>query len=161
MASAKKWLTQVFHSKRKNEQGTTQGASDSDNNTASTSASLIPNSPVVPSTSIQKLFPANKIYGLRDVYVPDDAVVDIVFLHGLNGRADTTFFHEGSGTFWPVDLLSKDVPNARILTYGYDAGVTNFFKPVGQNTLRDHASNLVNGLAAKRLDASYSRGACY
>ncbi|KAJ3568959.1 hypothetical protein NPX13_g6245 [Xylaria arbuscula] len=108
-----------------------------------------------PARSVSRLFPEGKIYGLREVHVPEDATVDIVFLHGLNGRADTTFLHESSGTYWPVDLLPKDVPNARVSTFGYDAQVTAFVGPVGQNGLQDHASNLVNDLANKRsVDSS-------
>ncbi|KAK5626419.1 hypothetical protein RRF57_002134 [Xylaria bambusicola] len=99
------------------------------------------------SASVQRLFPENKIYGLRDVYVPEDAIVDVVFLHGLNGRADKTFLHERSGTYWPADLLPSDLPNARILSYGYDARVATFFGGAGQNTLQGHASNLFNALA--------------
>ncbi|KAI1086300.1 hypothetical protein F5B19DRAFT_479725 [Rostrohypoxylon terebratum] len=39
------------------------------------------------------------INGLRELYAPDNAVVDIVFLHGLNGRSDATFTHREAGVF--------------------------------------------------------------
>ncbi|KAI0898840.1 hypothetical protein F4806DRAFT_455761 [Annulohypoxylon nitens] len=96
----------------------------------------------------------NVIYGLRELHVPDNAVVDIIFLHGLTGRADTTFIHEGTGTFWPRDLLPKDIENARILTFGYDADVVHLFKPAGRNSLSNHARNLLNDLVAKRYDTA-------
>ncbi|KAF8245685.1 hypothetical protein K440DRAFT_603397, partial [Wilcoxina mikolae CBS 423.85] len=33
-----------------------------------------------------------------------------------------------SETFWPFEFLPQDVPNARILTYGYDSHITKFFQ---------------------------------
>ncbi|KAI1388442.1 uncharacterized protein F4822DRAFT_246736 [Hypoxylon trugodes] len=149
-SSKKKLLKRLFSPKPKNARSPSHDVLDSDDDEASSSASPNP-SFEVPTTSIQKLFPNNNFHGLGELYSPDNAVVDIVFLHGLNGRADRTFFYEKSDTFWPTDLLAKDIDNARIFTYGYDANVAHFFGPVGQNTLQDHASNLVNRMANKRL----------
>lgn len=104
--------------------------------------------PSVP--SIHALFPGNKIYGLRVLRTPSKPEVDIVFLHGLTGRPDKTFLDNKTGIYWPVDILPQDIPNARILSFGYDADVTKFLGPVGQNTLEDHASDLVNDLARVR-----------
>ncbi|KAI0506067.1 hypothetical protein F5B22DRAFT_651114 [Xylaria bambusicola] len=132
MESFKKRFGRPFRLGRKDEQHISENAPGGGKNTAS--------------SSVQRLFPDNNIYGLRDVHVPEDAIVDIVFLHGLNGRADKTFVHGRSGTYWPADLLPNDIPNARILSFGYDADVATFFGPVGQNTLQGHASNLVNAL---------------
>lgn len=101
-------------------------------------------------SSIQVLFPGNRIYGLRVLYTPPKPEVDIVFLHGLTGRPDKTFLDNKTGIYWPVDILPQDIPNARILSFGYDADVTKFLGPVGQNTLEDHASDLVNDLARVR-----------
>lgn len=103
-----------------------------------------------PVPSIHALFPGNKIYGLRVLRAPSKPEVDIVFLHGLTGRPDKTFFDNKTGVYWPVHLLSQDIPNARILSFGYDADVGKFLGPVGQNTLEDHASDLVNDLARVR-----------
>ena len=103
-----------------------------------------------PTPPIEALFPRSKIYGIRVLHNPLDPVVDIVFLHGLNGRPDKTFLHKEAGIYWPVHLLSRDIPRGRILTFGYDADVARFLGPVGQNTLEDHASNLVNDLARVR-----------
>jgi protein SERAC1 len=52
--------------------------------------------------------------------------------------------------FWPKDLLKKDVPTARVLTFGYDADVVNFAKPASRNTVEDHATNLVKELMFAR-----------
>jgi hypothetical protein len=42
------------------------------------------------------------------------------------------------------------VPNARIMTFGYDADVAKFMSPVGQGDLRDHSLTLIEDLAIGR-----------
>ena len=46
-------------------------------------------------------------------------IFSIVFVHGLQG--DSTGTWATSKVFWPKDLLPQDIPDARILTFGYDA----------------------------------------
>lgn len=106
-------------------------------------------SPPSPS-SVQRLFPGNNFHGLKVLHDPPSSVVDIVFLHGLTGRPDKTFLHQETKTYWPVDLLPNAIPRGRILTFGYDADVAKLLGPAGQNTIQDHASNLVNDLARER-----------
>ena len=102
--------------------------------------------------SQEDLFPDNQIHGLRVLYQPPNPLVDIVFVHGLTGDSYNTWLQPTSGIYWPVQLLSKDISDARIMTFGYDADVTKFLGPVGQNNLRDHASNLIAELAARRAE---------
>lgn len=90
------------------------------------------------------------IYGLKKCHDPEDAVADIVFVHGLTGNRESTWTDKESGTFWPAQLLPKDVPKARIMTFGYDADVVHFWAMASQNRIGDHASNLVNSLAQLR-----------
>ncbi|KAK4442622.1 hypothetical protein QBC34DRAFT_225198 [Podospora aff. communis PSN243] len=53
--------------------------------------------------------------------------------------------------YWPYHLLPSTVPSARILTYGYDTRVRHVSQgPVSQNTLHDHAWDLLWTLEAKR-----------
>ncbi|KAF2654337.1 hypothetical protein K491DRAFT_679804 [Lophiostoma macrostomum CBS 122681] len=71
--------------------------------------------------------------------------VDIIFLHGLHGhRKDTWTYKDPDGTecFWPQDLLPKDLPNARIYSYGYDADVIKFFDGVAVVNLDQYAQTL-------------------
>ena len=50
---------------------------------------------------------------------------------------------------WPETVLPKAFPNVRILAFGYDANVVRATGPAGQNTVRQHAQNLVESLANK------------
>lgn len=98
----------------------------------------------------ERLFPNGRTYGLRVLHDPVEPLVDLIFVHGLTGDSYSTWLEAKSGIYWPVHLLSKDVPDARIMTFGYDADVTKFLGPVSQNNLRDHASALLGDLAAVR-----------
>ncbi|KAJ4287270.1 hypothetical protein N0V90_012668 [Kalmusia sp. IMI 367209] len=76
----------------------------------------------------------NESIGLLPVWEPenaDEANVDIVFIHGLGGnRKDTWTFEqtrEFPASFWPQELLPKQAPTARILTFGYNADFVHFY----------------------------------
>lgn len=62
--------------------------------------------------------------GLLELEGPDDASVDIVFIHGVAGDRVQTWTRK-HGVFWPKDLLPKDIPSARVWTWGHDA---DFFR---------------------------------
>lgn len=47
-------------------------------------------------------------------------------------------------------LLPRDLPNARILTYGYDADIVHFWSMASQSRIGNHAQTLVNALAPMR-----------
>ena len=47
-------------------------------------------------------------------------------------------------TYWPQDLLPQKVPNARILTYGYDADVIGgLFEGASKNNITQHGRDLM------------------
>ncbi|KAF5682018.1 hypothetical protein FCIRC_5230 [Fusarium circinatum] len=53
--------------------------------------------------------------------------------------------------FWPVDLLSKDFPDARILLFGYDSKITKYSAgAVSENSVFSHAKDLLFALALER-----------
>lgn len=53
--------------------------------------------------------------------------------------------------FWPGDLLPKDCPTARILTFGYESQVASFFGgAVSQNSVSASARNLLFALTRYR-----------
>ncbi|MCJ1270442.1 Serine active site containing protein 1 [Lobaria immixta] len=88
---------------------------------------------------------------------PGDAIVElsIVFIHGLQGDPKgtwTTF-----NTFWPRDLLPEILPQARILSWGYDSKVIHFWAAPSQNMINEHSSNLFADLASLRDSTNTSR----
>jgi protein SERAC1 len=119
---------------------------------------------------MEELYSTEGDYGLRTLSEPDEAVVEydapcpqvdpptnqtgatsIVFVHGLTGNRETTWTHNQSKTFWPQTLLAPDLPNARILTFGYDADIVGALNTAGSNTLRDHGKSLANDVALRRM----------
>jgi hypothetical protein len=87
----------------------------------------------------------------------------IGFVHGLTGNRETTWTDKSSKIFWPRDLLQGDLPDVRIMTFGYNVA--------SQNRIGNHAQNLVNALAQIRVrsdtvtlgtNPSYAKGLpCY
>ncbi|EXJ89617.1 hypothetical protein A1O3_02684 [Capronia epimyces CBS 606.96] len=88
---------------------------------------------------------------LSIVYSPVDVVaspaVDIVAVHGLGGDAIHTWTHPKSKAIWLKDFLPAQIPNARIMTFGYNAAMA-----LGQSTAEviDHARSLLASLVDKR-----------
>lgn len=80
----------------------------------------------------------------------DKPIVDIVFLHGLRGHRIRTWQQDhgktGQEPVWQRDFLPDLIPNARIITYGYDADIVSFFNKTNQNSVSDHASSLMDDL---------------
>ena len=87
-----------------------------------------------------------------------DTALSIVFVHGLTGNRETTWTYNKS-IFWPRDLLSKELPDARIFTFGYDADIIRALATAGSNTIRDHGKSLAQDLSMRRIRTnSVSKG---
>ncbi|PNP57410.1 hypothetical protein THARTR1_02407 [Trichoderma harzianum] len=87
-----------------------------------------------------------------ELLIQSDTQLSVIFLHGLTGHREGTWTAEGEADPWPKSLLPKDLPTARIITYGYDANVLHLTRVAGQNTVREHAKTLINDLSALRTD---------
>lgn len=111
-----------------------------------------PTEPIVPQpgNSSAERFERNDSYGIKLHYDPPSAVVDIVFVHGLTGNAYTTWLHTGSGVHWPRDLIKGDFVDARVMTFGYDADVVNFWTHAAQDGVSGFANDLLGSLAGYR-----------
>ena len=68
-------------------------------------------------------------------------------LHGLGGDAIDTWTHPKSKKFWLKDFLPQQIPDARIMTFGYNAAAA-----FGQSTAEviDYAKSLLSSLVDKR-----------
>ncbi|KAF8515489.1 P-loop containing nucleoside triphosphate hydrolase protein [Hysterangium stoloniferum] len=74
--------------------------------------------------------------------------IDIVAIHGLDGHREGSWTAE-NGIFWLKDLLPQQLPNARIVTYGYDASTGTQSSKI-EETLYGHAENLISRIALLR-----------
>ncbi|PKX92170.1 LipA and NB-ARC domain protein [Aspergillus novofumigatus IBT 16806] len=94
-----------------------------------------------------------KTIGLTQVYcTKEKPLVDIVFVHGLNGHPYNTWSTKEPPIFWPADLLPSllEPCKVRILTYGYNANVTAFTDGASKDHIHQHAETLASTLAANR-----------
>lgn len=73
-----------------------------------------------------------------------------MFVHGLRGSSEDTWKKPGAETPWPRLLLPKDIPQARIMTFGYDADIVRWTDPAGTNRIANHARNLLKYLSDER-----------
>ncbi|KAL8889203.1 MAG: hypothetical protein Q9192_006055 [Flavoplaca navasiana] len=95
--------------------------------------------------------------GMLQLHCPHDPVVDICFVHGIRGGNISTWCLKDKKVCWPRNLLPHDIADARILSFGYDASVLQFWSKVSQNTMAQHASNLSARLAGNRSKSDEQR----
>ncbi|KAG9029304.1 hypothetical protein FS842_004595, partial [Serendipita sp. 407] len=96
-----------------------------------------------------------KDHGSIELSPGQDPIVDIIAIHGLDGHREQSWTAE-DGTMWLRDLLPEDIPNARILSYGYDADTRSFSRTSTQNIFR-HAEAFAEDLSRLRRTADSKR----
>ncbi|KAL4779920.1 hypothetical protein BJX76DRAFT_339380 [Aspergillus varians] len=74
--------------------------------------------------------------------------MNIVFIHGLSGNSRSTWTHEDTSTFWPEDMLPREFPYCRVLTYSYAADLMDFFPKAAarRKSIDDHSTDLIEAL---------------
>lgn len=83
------------------------------------------------------------------LHSPKDPAVDICFVHGLGGGSLSTWT---SGEIcWPRDLLKDDIPDARVLAFGFEAKVAQLLSKVSHNSFEQHAAKLSGNLGRSRI----------
>ncbi|KAI1801665.1 hypothetical protein F4811DRAFT_451374 [Daldinia bambusicola] len=93
-------------------------------------------------------------HGLFVLYPPPELLtdqrcfsLDIVAVHGLNGKARETWKDEKTDTLWLEDFLPEAIPNARIMTFGYDSSL---LLSNSKGRIEDFARDLLNRLWVTR-----------
>lgn len=76
----------------------------------------------------------------------------IVAVHELNGHRDKTWTAKNDVN-WLQDLLPSDIPNARILSWGYDAN-THSSSQISDEYLYNYGTTLITDLVRKRRATS-------
>ena len=71
----------------------------------------------------------------------------IVAVHGLGGHALATWTHDSTGKLWLRDFLPRTIPNARIMTFGYDSRVVGSRSVIG---MMENANSLLTQLSLLR-----------
>ncbi|KAF8510299.1 hypothetical protein BU17DRAFT_98255 [Hysterangium stoloniferum] len=94
-------------------------------------------------------------FGIEELEPGISPLIDIVAIHGLDGHREASWTAD-NGKLWLRDLLPRDVPSARILTYGYDA-YTESTATSSTQTLDDHAENFLARLAALRATSDTTK----
>ncbi|KAF2121628.1 hypothetical protein BDV96DRAFT_641014 [Lophiotrema nucula] len=68
-------------------------------------------------------------HGISVLYQPKESEntdSDLIAIHGLSGHPLGSWTHKQTGVMWLKDLLPDDLPNTRIMTFGYEAKFRNF-----------------------------------
>jgi len=74
--------------------------------------------------------------------------VDIVFVHGLRGSSRTTW--SKGDVCWPRDLLKDDIPESRVIAWGYDSSVAKVSTYASVESIYGHAGTLLVDLSFLR-----------
>ncbi|EPS42428.1 hypothetical protein H072_3599 [Dactylellina haptotyla CBS 200.50] len=102
-------------------------------------------------------------YGVNVLYPGVDPVVDIILVHGLGGDPFKTWTYSGGKkdptVLWPRDLLPREIPEVRILSYGYDTKVTAWFEGATSNLIHHHSETMISRLhnfRSRKIDGKNS-----
>ncbi|KAG9056275.1 hypothetical protein FS842_011164 [Serendipita sp. 407] len=89
-----------------------------------------------------------KDHGFIELSAGQDPTIDIIAIHGLDGHREQSWTAENE-KLWLKDFLPNDLPNARILSYGYDADTRSFIQ-TSSKTISHHAEDFVERLSQLR-----------
>lgn len=92
-------------------------------------------------------FDAND-YKLHLLIDPEEADVDIVAVHGLDGHWKSSWTAD-NGVFWLRDLLPLELPRARIFSFGHNSRTRGSSTPLTQD-ISHHGKDLVSSLSNER-----------
>ena len=74
-----------------------------------------------------------------------------LFSREQSDKSNSNSKAEATEVFWPLDLLPHDCNDVRIMTWGYDSKVSQFFKgPTNQSNVNTYARDLLHRLENKR-----------
>ena len=88
---------------------------------------------------------------------------DVIFVHGLGGKAQGTWTHDETQAFWPEWLPEgKGMSNVRVSTFGYKAEWAKIWEPANVLGIAGFAGQLIQALEIHYHDkGNVSICACY
>lgn len=74
-------------------------------------------------------------------------MAQVILVHGLFGDREKIWTYknkaEGDKVFWPKDLLPRKFKDVQIYSWGYDENIDKLCTSAGNNTLHEHANDLL------------------
>ncbi|KAM7184408.1 hypothetical protein V8F20_012231 [Naviculisporaceae sp. PSN 640] len=98
--------------------------------------------------------------GLKPLYPGQGTVVaDVIAVHGLNGHRERTWSTTASRVNWLSSILPKEIPEVRILTYGYNSRThaTHGSEKLIAESLYEHGKTLLEQLHEFRRNTKTER----
>lgn len=103
-----------------------------------------------PTPSDQDICVDKDFYGFTPLYTPGGHIeVDMIAITGLAGHAFGSW-STATQRMWLRDFLPRDIPQARILLYGYDSRIVN---SQSRSILADFSSNFIVKFNAMRAQS--------
>jgi hypothetical protein len=78
----------------------------------------------------------------------DEFFASIIFVPGLRAGATRVWTHQA--LCWPQDLLPCDLPDARVIIYGYNEDAQDFFNPKSGDSIFNCSRGLLENLSRNR-----------
>ncbi|OCL01786.1 hypothetical protein AOQ84DRAFT_206150 [Glonium stellatum] len=94
-------------------------------------------------------------FGIKVLVPGGTPLIDIVAVHGLDGHREKSWTAD-NGVLWLQVLLPEHIPDARVLTYGYDAR-TRSSEHLTHQTLYGHSESLISALSLHRRKTKTER----
>ncbi|KAL5049509.1 hypothetical protein BDW71DRAFT_204766 [Aspergillus fruticulosus] len=95
-----------------------------------------------------------KFYGITPLYEASTAEVDVIAVPGLGSPAIGSWKSPSSNRVWLRDFLPDDVPNIRVLLYGYD---TSLLDNDGKESIEDLGCCFLESVKAFHSDTTNRR----
>ena len=93
----------------------------------------------------------NSFLGITPLYDCRDASVDVIAVPGLGSHALGSFKSSESFEVWLCDFLPRDIPNIRVLLYGYD---TRLVRSTSKSSISDLSKSFLEHVRTLRKGTS-------
>ncbi|ETV80235.1 hypothetical protein, variant [Aphanomyces astaci] len=133
---------------------------------SSSVSTTVESPPVYYKDGLYPIVPRSAIANYNNHSTTNTPPIDVVFVHGLRGHPFGTWRTDMGvsgtdvdmlerSTMWPEAFLMRDLhPDSRLVTMGYDAGMSKWSSPWRALTLDERAQVMLDALNAARIGAN-------